>query len=507
MNDFDDLVIGAGMAGLSVAALLARTGRRVLVLEAHDTPGGYAHTFRMRDFRFCAQVHYIFGCGEGETIGRILVKLGIDSAIPFVRLDPEGFDHIVVSGDRFRIPNGLTKFRQRLLHRYPEWREPITRYFEIVSAVAEELDKTDTLPAKLSPWAVARSAYRFRHLIRYAQSTLADVYDSIGAPPKLRAILAGQCGDYLLPPRDVSFLLHVALVHGYDRGAYYPKNHFYHFVETITNSIRNTPGCAVLLEHEVEQILAANGRVTGVRTTNGKTFTASRYISNVDPHRTASLVGWNHFRSEEDKRLHYEYSAGTFTMYLGVKGIDLRDHGFGSHNVWHYPDENIEKQYDNQLLRNDLSNPWLFMSTPSLHSDTPGTCPPGHQILEVATACDHASFAALRRNDRRRYNREKKRIRDTIFEVLEAHYVPRLREKVVLQVVGTPATNERFCRAPNGNSYGAALVPKNVTLDRKPYRTSLDNLWMTNATAGMPSVAGAMGAGARLYEELAGDAV
>ncbi len=54
MNDFDDLVIGAGMAGLSVAALLARTGRRVLVLEAHDTPGGYAHMFRMRDFRFCA---------------------------------------------------------------------------------------------------------------------------------------------------------------------------------------------------------------------------------------------------------------------------------------------------------------------------------------------------------------------------------------------------------------------------------------------------------------------
>lgn len=507
MHDVDDLVIGAGMAGLSVAALLAKANRRVLVVEAHDVPGGYAHTFRMRDFRFCAQVHYIFGCGEGETIGRVLAKLGLDSAIPFVRLDPEGFDHIVIGGERFRIPNGLSKFRERLLRRFPEWRIPILRYFDIVTAVAEELDRTDELPTRLSPWTVLRSAYRFRHLIRYAQSTLGDVYDAIGAPPRLRAILAGQSGDYLLPPRDVSFLLHVALVHGYDRGAYYPKHHFYHFVETLADTLRKTPGCALLLEHEVERIHAENGRVVGVRTKNGRTFTATRYISNMDPHRTASLVGWNHFGPEQDKRFHYAYSAGTLTMYLGLRGIDLRDHGFGSYNVWHYPDDNLERQYDNQLQRGDLTHPWLFMSTPTLHSDTPGVCPPGHQILEVATVCDHAHFAALRMNDRRAYNREKKRIRETILDLLEAHYVPKIREHLVLQIVGTPATNERFCGAPLGNSYGAALVPQQVTLQRKPYQTSLGNLWIVNATAGMPSVAGAMGAGARLYQELTGDVV
>jgi len=57
---FDDLVIGAGMAGLTVAAQLAADGRRVLVVEAHDTPGGYAHTFEVGAFRFCAPVHSLF---------------------------------------------------------------------------------------------------------------------------------------------------------------------------------------------------------------------------------------------------------------------------------------------------------------------------------------------------------------------------------------------------------------------------------------------------------------
>src|SRR5580693_6392172 len=184
--DFDDLVIGAGMAGLAVASLLARSGRRVGVLEAHDVAGGYAHTFTMKDYRFCAQVHYVFGCGEGETIDRLLGRLQLREKVPFVRLDPEGFDHVVVAGDRVRIPNGLPKYRERLLRRFPAWRRPILRYFEVVTAVAEELDRTDDLPDRLSAWTVLRSAYGFRHLLRYARATLADVFDAVGMPPRLR---------------------------------------------------------------------------------------------------------------------------------------------------------------------------------------------------------------------------------------------------------------------------------------------------------------------------------
>ena len=76
-NTYDDLVIGTGMAGLTVGALLAKAGRRVLLLEAHEFPGGYAHTFPMGDYRFCAQVHYVFGCGEGEPVHDLLDRLGL----------------------------------------------------------------------------------------------------------------------------------------------------------------------------------------------------------------------------------------------------------------------------------------------------------------------------------------------------------------------------------------------------------------------------------------------
>ncbi len=502
-DEFDDLVIGAGMGGLTVGALLARSGRRVCVLEAHDQPGGYAHTFTVRGFKFCAQVHYIFNCGEGEPIHDILVRLGLSDEVPFERLDPEGFDHVVVEGARFRIPSGLSKFRERLLHYHPHAAEPIRRYFQVICALGDELDQLGDVPDVLSAKAIAKGILRFRHVVRYMRWTLGDLFEHVKMPENVRAILAGQCGDYLLPPRDVSLLLHVALVVNYDRGAYYPKHHYVHFVEAIAGRIRDARGSALLLEHEVDHIVVEGGRVSGVTTKNGKRFTAKRYVSNVDPRLTAKLAGETHFGKDE-RRLRYDYSCGTFTIYLALRGLDLREHGFGSHNTWHYPHADIDRVYDDQLVRNDLSDPWLFLSTPTLHSSEPGLCPPDHQILEIATACDHDTWARLRQRDRRAYNKEKKKVRERILDVLEERYVPKLREHVALSLSGTPATNARFCRAPAGNSYGAALTPANVGFGRGPWRSSLSNLWMVNATAGFPSVAGTMGAGLRLYETLSG---
>jgi all-trans-retinol 13,14-reductase len=486
-STFDDLVIGAGMAGLTAAALLAARGRRVLVLEAHDVPGGYAHTFEVGKHRFCAQVHYVFGCGEGEPVHELLRRIGLEDEVRFHRLDPEGFDHVVVGGDRYRIPNGLEKLRDRLIRAFPRAAKPLHGYCDAVMAIGRELDR---LPKKVRLRDLVSAPLRFPHLLRYRTWTLARLYDALGMPPRLRAILAGQCGDYLLPPGEVSLLLHVALVRAYDRGAYYPEKHYRHFVDSVASYVRSRPGCELLLETEVERILVDRGRVTGVRTTRGEIFTAERYVSNVDPRRTASLIGERSLPRRWLRDLSYDYSSGNLTLYLSVRGLDLREHGFGSFNVWHYPEDDIDATYRRQLERHDFDDPWLFMSTPTLHTNEPGLCPEGEQVLELATSADHAWFRALRDRDRRAYNAEKKRLRERMLAVVEERYVPRLREHLAVQVMGTPATNERFCRAPFGNAYGSALTPENVTLGRVPNETPLSNLWLVNATAGFPSVGG-----------------
>lgn len=494
--EFDDLVVGAGMAGLTVAAQLAADGRRVLVVEAHDTPGGNAHTFAVGAFRFCAQVHYIFNCGEGEAVHELLRRIGLADEVQFHRLDPEGFDHIVVAGERYRVPNGLEKHRDRLVSRFPDDALAIRRYFDTISAIGREMDR---LPQPIGWRDLVTAPLRFPHLLRYRRSTLQQLYDRLGLPPRLQTVLAGQAGDYLLPPNEVSLLLHVALVRGYDRGAYYPRKHFQHLVGSIADYIARQPGCRIMLRTAIERIVVERGRVVGVQTRDGRVLTATRYVSNLDPQRTAAMIGDAHLPRSYRKRMQYPYSSGNLTLYLAVRGLDLRDHGFGSWNVWHYPHDDLNAIYRRQLVDGDYREPWLFMSTPTLHTEAPGLCPPGHQVLEIATSAPYAAWRQLRDTDRRRYNLEKKRVRDRIVEIVEQRYVPGLSKHLALRVMGTPATNERFCGAAAGNAYGVALTPRHVGLGRISNETPLANLWLANATAGYPSVAGTVRAGLELH--------
>ncbi len=497
-SDCDDLILGAGMAGLTVGALLAKAGRRVVVLEAHDQPGGYAHTFAMGKYRFCAQVHYIFGCGEGGTIHRFLERIGLVDEIAFHRLDPDGFDQIVVAGERFRIPSGFPAHRDRLIARFPEAAGPLQQYFDIVAGIADELA---ALPDKITWRDVLSAPLRFPRLLRYRSFTLQRLYDQLAMPRLLQAVLAGQSGDYLLPPEEVSLLLHVSLIDNYGRGAYYPEKHFAHFIDSIVATIRAQPGCAVLLDREIGRIVVDAGRVVGVETKGGERYAARRYISNIDPARTVSLVQGAEWPRRYRRQVDYDYSCSTFTMYLGLKNLDLREHGFGSWNVWHYPHDDLNRMYRDQLVGHDLSNPWLFLATPTLHSSEPGLAPPGEQILEVATACDYGYFQRLRAESRAAYTKAKLAIRDRIFEVLEQHYVPNLRKHLAMRVAGTPLTNAEFCRAPRGNAYGTALTPAQMA-SRVDFETPIPNLFLVNASAGYPSIGGTIGSGMRLYDQV-----
>ena len=496
--DCDDLVMGSGMAGLAVAARLAHAGRRVIVVEAHEMPGGYAHTFDLGRYRFSAQVHYIFGCRPGGSVYGLLDDLGLVDRVPFVELEPDGYDHVVVAGDRYRIPSGWQNFRERIVGLFPDEAAPLHRYFDIVGDIANELSK---LPDSVGIGELLAAPFRFPRLIQMRSWTLARLFDKLRLSARVRTVLAGQCGDYLLPPSRVSLLLHATLVTAYGGGAFYPRQHYSHLVDTLVESIRAHSGCDVLLEHEIDRIEVDDGCVRSVHSSNGRVLRASRFVSNMDPLATVGLAGPQAFPKRFVRGLSDDYSYGGLSLYLGLRDLDLRELGFGSYNVWSYPHDDLDRIYADQGERNDLSDPWLFISTATLHSDEPGLAPPGCHTLQVATHASYSEWSALRKRDPRAYRREKKRIRDHLLDVIEDRFIPGLRDHIDVFALGTPTTNEQFVRAPRGNSYGTALTPEHVDTSRRPKR-ALENLWLVNASAGWPSVAGTIGSGRRLAEQL-----
>jgi phytoene dehydrogenase-like protein len=107
---FDVIVVGAGMGGLTAAALLTRQGKRVLVVDQHAVAGGNATIFKRSGYEFDVGLHYIGGCHPDGPIPRILRAAGVDD-VEFEELDPDGFDTLVFPDFEFRIPKGIDRYR------------------------------------------------------------------------------------------------------------------------------------------------------------------------------------------------------------------------------------------------------------------------------------------------------------------------------------------------------------------------------------------------------------
>lgn len=499
---YDTVIIGTGMAALTLAALLAKSGQRVCMLEAHDVPGGYVHTFRYGDFSFCAQIHYIWGCGQGDRVWRFLRKLGLDEDIVFESLHPDGYDHVILPDrKRVAIPYGYDRLAANIDAAYPGQGARVRAFTSILDRLTAEVSQ---LPDRIRWWQYPAMGWRFLTLIRYQHKTLQQVFDECGLSREAQAVLIANAGNFMCPPKDLSILAYNGLFSGYNRGAYYPRKHFKHLVGRLVEFITSHDGCHIYYEQEVTSFVAEGDRMESVRTRDGKVFKAPTIICNGDPQKMSRVIGLEKFPREFHKPLTYEYSQTALTVYLGLKGIDLREHGFGRHNTWHLEQWDMNETWA-QEMRQDWSRPWVFMATPSLHTDEPGTCPPGGQILELATTANYDYFRVLRDRDQRAYRRQKKEVEDTMIDIVERHHVPNLRRHVALHVAGSPTTNEDFCWAPRGHAYGQHLTPGNMGLGRLKAKTPWKNFYWCNAASGYPGVNGTIGTGMELYMRLTGD--
>ncbi|MEM7757683.1 MAG: NAD(P)/FAD-dependent oxidoreductase [Cyanobacteria bacterium P01_A01_bin.40] len=506
MENFDYVILGGGLGGLSAAACLTRQGYRVAVLEQHYLPGGCCHTFSYGDYNFCADVHYIYQCGEGQAVKQFLDY--IDRDVPFNSLNPDCIDRVVTPEVDFRIPLNWEKFRDRLIATFPEETWGINYYCDEIKQLHQELKQFNQEVRWYDlDWSDWLSLPKYWHLFARRNWTLQDLYDNARLSPKLQALLAGQSGDYGLPPSEIALITHTSLVSDYAEGAYYPQHHFKHLVDSIVSMITEGGG-VVEFSTPVQHIEVENHRVVGVYA-GGKTYQADHaYISDLDPKLTVKLMHDSLALSKHEYQhlTNYEYSASAFNVYLGLdSSFEPTDYGIGNWNIWYYPNGNLNHAYQQQLKGN-LDHPWIFLSCPTLKSHEPGMAPDGHHVLEITTVCPYEPFKKLHRTDKKAYKAQKRAVYQQVMTSVR-DLIPDLDKYIRLKVFGTPTTSEHFLGQPEGNMYGAKLIPKQIGLNRLGYKTELPNLFLVGATAGYPSVPGVISNGMDVVELLTGETI
>ncbi|MCD6527507.1 MAG: NAD(P)/FAD-dependent oxidoreductase [Desulfuromonas sp.] len=502
MKNYDYIVIGSGIGGLFTSALLAKSGAKVCLLEQHKVPGGYGHSFSFKGYTFGAELHYIWNCSANEDGGKIFRKLGLDNEITFTPLNEQCFDRLEFPGFSYEIAKGFDLNAQKLSELFPGHRKGLKRYFNIIETLHDEMTK---MPFSFSLRDLLPYAFRLRHVLRYKNWTTQDLFNHLGFPLQLQSILAGQSGNLLLSPDQSSLLVHAAMVTGLDRSACVPTHGYQHLFSTLSTFIAACPDCDVLFGCQVTNIDCDGNHVLNVVTADGRELSADNYIYNGDPKLLGQLSG-EAPPVAFGKKLNYSYSPSAFTLYLGLKDIDLPSFGFGAWNVWHYADESVNKSFAKPLAEVVYENPTLFISTPTLHG-AERNAPDGCEQMVVCTPCSYDYFKSFEMQGRKTYLAEKKRITNLMLDQVEKHYIPNLRDHIDLLIAGSPLTMERYMFAPKGNCYGADLTPHNFNIGKLDYRSPYSNLFFVGATAGIPSFAGGIHFAALLYEKLTGDKV
>ena len=503
MPNFDYVVLGAGLGGLSAAACLTRQGYRVAVLEQHYLPGGCCHTFNYGNYSFCADVHYIYQCGAGQTVQQFLNY--IDRDVAFNSLNPDCIDRIITPEVDFLIPLNWNKFRDRLIATFPEEAWGINHYCDEIEQLRRDLHQLTTeIHWYDLDWSDWLALPKYWNLFTKRNWTLQNLYDNAGLSPKLQTLLAGQSGDYGLPPSEIALITHTCLVWDYSQGAYYPRHHFKHLVDSIVSTIVEGGG-AIELSNPVRHIEIDNHRVAEVYAGDKIYRADNAYISDLDPKLTVKLMhdSLALSKQEYERLTDYEYSASAFNIYLGLDSSFVpADYGIGNWNIWYYPDGNLNRAYQQQLKGN-LENPWIFLSCPTQKSLESGMAPEGHHVLEITTVCPYEPFRRLSRINTQAYQTQKRAVYQQVMNSVR-DLIPDIDRYIRLKVFGTPTTSEHFLGQPEGNMYGAKLIPQQIGLNRMGYKTELPNLYLVGATAGYPSVPGVIGNGMDVAELLTG---
>ena len=133
----DVVIVGAGTAGLTAGAYLAKHGMSVVVFDPHYVAGGcgtmFTRTSEVGDFHFDVGLHYIGDCAPGGQIPSLMEPLGVD--VTYRPMDQDGFDTLVFSDYRFRIPASVDAYRDRLVADFPSEAKGIDRYVRLLREV------------------------------------------------------------------------------------------------------------------------------------------------------------------------------------------------------------------------------------------------------------------------------------------------------------------------------------------------------------------------------------
>ncbi|MDB9340097.1 MULTISPECIES: phytoene desaturase family protein [Cyanophyceae] len=442
----DVIVIGSGIGGLCAAGLLARYGKQVIVCESHAIPGGAAHSFRRRGFEFDSGPSFYCGLTDTQSLNpvkQILDVLG--ESLQVIPYDPLGHYHFpeaifAVYGNAEKYLNELHKITPQGAKEFQQFAQRLLGLYEGMKGIPTLALRADWQVILVLITRYLPSLAKMLPNLPLVQSSVGNVMDATVKDPWVRRLIDLEC--FLLSglkahgtiAPEVAFMLGERSRAGVE----YPVGGSGAIVNALVRGLERWGGKLRLGCH-VEQILVESGKAVGVKLQNGEILQAPIVISNATIWDT-----YNHLLRPEDLPASYRQVAletpavdSFMHLHLGIKANGL-ENLTGHHVVVHDSNQDIS-----------VPGNTCMISIPSVWDAT--LAPEGHHVVHAYTL---EPYAGWERNHG--YEARKQEKAQSLYRALE-RIIPDIRQRVVLELIGTPLTHAHYLRRYQG-TYGPAIV-------------------------------------------------
>jgi C-3',4' desaturase CrtD len=495
---YDTIIIGAGVGGLTTAALLARSGHHVLLLEGHIEPGGCASSYRRKrpdgsSYVFDVGATLFGGFQPGGAHDWVARKLG--TRFPVTAMEPA---MQVWLPDRVVTRYGDTALWRAERHNvFPDQQVRAERFWQNQEQIAdiswrfaaryppmppETVDDFVRLGLTVRPEMMA--------LLPHIERTVGDELRRYDITDRaLRSFIDAQLLISAQVLADESAWLFGAVALDLARqGVFYAEGGAWTIARTLADSFIRDGG-ELCYRTWVETILVENGRAVGVTTSDGETYRAQHVVANLTVWDTLKLLGEHAPRRLQRSSQRTPEAWGAFMLYLGVDEAafppELPEH------------HQIVVDYDKPL--GEANSAFL-----SLHPAWDRSrAPAGQRAVTVSTHTSVGPWWALRKQSRAAYNEAKERMAERLLSAVE-RALPGLRKHIRYMQTGSPVSFQRYTRRAQGMVGGLGQRPEQSGFNSLGVRaTGIAGLWLVgDSTFPGQSTAAVTQSGIRVYQEL-----
>ncbi|MBU1284066.1 MAG: NAD(P)/FAD-dependent oxidoreductase [Gammaproteobacteria bacterium] len=498
-GDYDAIIIGSGIGGLTTAALLAKLGKRVCVLEQHYTAGGYTHSYEREGYEWDVGVHYIGEVHKPWSAIRRVFDVISDGKLEWAPMDAH-YDRIVIGDKTYDYVAGREEFKAEMARHFPGETAVLERYVDLLSEVSAKVPRFfagQALPRSLG---MLYSKLRRLWLPDYFFKTTREVLEGLTDNQELIGVLTAQWGDYGLPPAEAAFVMHAMVAKHYITGGNYPVGGATKISESIIPVIEATGG-QVFTYAGVDKILVENGRAVGVRMQkDGFEIRAAQIVSCAGLVPTYTRLLDHQVASEYgllEQLPKVKLSAATLCLYAGFKG-SAAELKLPKTNYWVYPTHDHDHNVSSFMTGQNPAMPLIYISFPSAKDPAWDAHYPNKATVEIVAPTQPQWFAKWKGTTWGKrgadYEAFKAELTAQLLETLYQHQ-PQLRGALDFCELGTPLSTEWYQWNEQGEIYGIDHTVQRFEQHWIHSQTPIKGLYLTGADTVTAGVGGALMAG------------